>query len=90
MQSTVYLQQSEQICCCVFFLSVSGVIKMLKINNNALISDIGIFPDKKVNLVGTFERKKLKIPSSFWKGIERNDNFGAKPIFKKIAFIFLV
>jgi len=36
------------------------------VNKNVPIFDIGIFSDRKVSLVGTFKKLKLKIPYCFW------------------------
>lgn len=43
----------------------------------ALIFDVNIFSDRKVNL-RTFERSKLKIPPSLRKCQEKNGNFYTK------------
>jgi len=54
----------------------------------ALIFEISIFSDRKVNLVGTFGRSKLKIPSSFKKRQEKLLTDYAKPL--KMGFKFLM
>jgi len=53
--------------CVFFFLSVSKILD----SKHALIYEISIFSDKKMNLVGTFRRSKLKILSSFRKRREK-------------------
>jgi len=46
-----------------FFPSISNILD----GKNALIFEISIFSDTKVNLVGTLGRSKLKIPSNLKK-----------------------
>jgi len=67
---------------CVFF-SVSNISD----SKLALIFEIGIFSDRKVNLVGTFERLKFKIPSSFRKRREKLPTNYEEPL--KMEFQFL-
>jgi len=53
---------------CVFFLSVSNILDS---KHAASIFEISIFSDRKVNLVMTFGRSKLKILSSSRKHREK-------------------
>lgn len=61
---------------CIFFLSVVN----FWVCQNVSIFYASIFYDRKVNIVGTFERPKLKNPSSFQnhkvkkKKIQKNEN----------------
>jgi len=49
---------------------------------DAQIFDINIFFDRKVTVIGVFQKSTLKIPSSF----KKNGNLYAKPIFEKNRF----
>jgi len=66
-------------------------------SKNASIFFNSIFSVRKLNLVGTFERSKLKTHAGLFKSVEKNkkltknkQEFCAKPVFNKIDIIFMM
>jgi len=72
---------------CVFFClsSKCWVVNMFQFSRS------NIFSDRKMNIVGTLRKTKLKIPISFRKHLEKqkNENFYANQVYYKNDFEFL-